>query len=328
MSLRELRNLRSGILAGMRALETGGSMRAPTPAGQAPSAGTGKEMAGRIRRQGNVLSSTIEDIIEQQTRPFGPEIYSSYRIAQEATKVGEKQKWLEDFFSGADVYNAKELTYNGNAILKKLENIRGSEEKLAERIGHDTLKNIEKFSRMLAKLQDTRGEAPSSMFHHLMRMGIRSFQVGAPITGAITGYPEIGLIAGLTPEAMGVIMNSPRLSNLLVMGYASKRLPHAWSALGRVAGALHAAGVQLPPSESEASWMPGQPAMPPGGETGSGAGGNALMTGYQQALASQTTERARQYWDEYLSHQSDETAKRAYQQAFQKRFGAPLVASP
>ena len=49
-----------------------------------------------------------------------------------------------------------------------------------------------------------------------------------------------------------------------------------------------------------------------------------MVASYQSALASKTADRAQQYWDEYLEQHPDSDAKRAYQQAFQERFGRPV----
>ena len=319
MSLRDARNFRSKLLADARALETGGAMRAPTPTGQAPSPGTGKEMAERIQRQAGTLSTTIEKIIEAETKPFGADIYSTYRIAQEAAKVGVKQNWLEEFFGGSDVYNNADRVYKGQAILDKLKNIEGSGEKLANVIGQDTADNIKKFALALTKLQDASDASSTSMFHHLLRFGIRSVQIGGSLVAASQGSPELALVSALTPEAMGFIMNNPGASNMLVMGMRDKiGLAQATQALGRVAGALHTAGLlaATPAPDEKLQTTQGAP-------TATQARQSELLTNYNAALASAPMAQAQQYWNEYLSQQPDADAKQAFQQAFQSRFGRP-----
>lgn len=319
MSLRDARNLRSRLLAEARALETGGAMRAPTPTGQAPSPGTGKEMAERIQRQAGTLSTTIEKIIEAETKPFGADVYSTYRIAQEAAKVGVKQNWLEEFFGGSDVYNNADRVYKGQAILDKLKNIEGSGEKLANVIGQDTADNIKKFALALTKLQDASDTSSTSMFHHLLRFGVRSLQIGGSFVAASHGSPELALVSALTPEAMGFIMNNPGVSNMLVMGMRDKiGLAQATQALGRVAGALHTAGLlaATPAPDEKLQATQGPP-------TATQARQSELLANYNATLASAPMAQAQQYWNEYLSQQPDADAKQAFQQAFQSRFGRP-----
>ena len=315
MSLRDARNLRSDIMQEARNMETGGVLRAPTPEGQTPRTGTGNPLAPRVMRQARILSENIESNIEAQTKPFGNDVYATYRLAQEASKVAAKQRWLEDFLSGPEVYDRSEGLFRGKAILNKLEAIRGSEERLADVVGTDTLKNLERYALGLAKLQETKGDSPSSVYHQVMRLAMRGAQFGGGYALAASGHPEMGLLVATTPEVLGMVLSSNKLSNLLVTGMnAPAKAKTGWEALGHVAGALHAAGAQpfQPPAQEEGA----QPEVD-GRQT-------TMHADFQKSLATAPMDRAEQYWNEYLAQQPDEAAKAAFQQAFQERFGRPV----
>ena len=308
MSLRDARNLRSDLMQ----MTTGGSlgMSAPNPV-----TGAGNPLAPRLRRQVNILADAIETNIETQTGNFGADIYTTYRLAQDAAKVGAKQRWLEEFLSGTDVYDPDRGMFKGSGILRKLENISNySKEGLKDFIGVDTIANIEKYANALAKMQETSGESPASVYHQVLRLAMRTAQLGGATYAAMQGYPGAGLLIATTPEAMAVVMSQKNLSNLLVSGInAPPGAKYGWEALGRVAGALHAAGVQpyAPPSQ-------GQQPQPSSGRLGT------FLKEYQQSLGAAPMDKAEQYWRDVLASHPDADARAAFQQAFAERFGRPV----
>lgn len=243
MTVDEAKELRTSLLALGRAAESGGVMRAPSAGGQPSEPRTGGRFTNIVGGQARSLAGEVDQAMEDGLTRLGGGAATLWRHANEAYKVTQRQEWLTNMLEGTrDPVTGR---YDGRKILDKLQDVK-REESLPGLFPPETIAQVKQFANALSFTQDVGEARGHGALKEFLPSKSGALWHGAFATGMYTAShnPALALTAALTPTALGMVLQSPRLTRLLTIGYALP--PHTKAsvdALSRLAGVLRAEGL-------------------------------------------------------------------------------------
>lgn len=252
LSFEEAKDLRSALLAIGRGLEGGGQARVPTAAGQRPVAGTGGRFAPTLQAEAQSLAKEVDAAMARGARRLGPEVEQYWRQANAAMRVQSQAEWLHALLTNPGVQDPTTGLYKGSAILRTLAGVNRPET-LEATFAPGVIANIKKFANALDHVQQGDTASPGSGARWLLRRGVALAQggLGASAYALPTPIAPAAAALAITPTALGIVLQSPRLSNLLIRGLT---LPEgsreASAAMGRLIGVLQSQGLTRTQEES------------------------------------------------------------------------------
>ncbi len=204
----------------------------------------------------------VDGAMEEGLVNLGGSSAHLWRHANEAYKVNARGEWLQNMLDGTrDPITGQ---YNGKKILAKLNDVK-REESLPGLFPPETIAQMKEFANALNSVQSGNDPSPRSMAHMLLhRGGATVVQMGAGAGAySVTHSPAIAITTALTPTALGLVLQSPRASKWLTLGYtlpASSKV--SVDALGRLVGVLRAEGLLDDEGTPQGSGAPATAATP------------------------------------------------------------------
>jgi hypothetical protein len=314
LSFHDAHLLKSQLQALSRSYEGGGMQAVSTPTGQAPQPGSGRRFASQLQYNARKLAGAVGNAIRRDTTALDPELAQAWRQTDHAYQVGQAARQLETWMSKPGILDPQTQTYNGKALLNLLQSKEARHDlaALRQNYGRGFVEMLREFAQTLAVLDTRHDPFRPRIGHHLINYAVR---LPAGVMAG-TGHMLEGAAMLLIPEALAMTFQQKPLAKLLFRGLTAPAWSkEGWNALGKVAGVLHAQGMDIPQ-------MPAQPDHPSAVPSSDPRAARALDF-YRQRLASPGVTKAQmeQFWRQQVSSATDPIVQEAFRQAYRERFG-------